>query len=111
MLQGNPFEAELVMHERTDSVRRGVAQQRAFAADRGKLQSWWETAAPSFSIRDLLARPREMLRFAWWLPAGIVVGVALSRLLAAEAFAGTEDVRRDRKQMLAAIALSGLLAR
>ena len=81
MLQGNPFETELVMNDRTNSVRRGVEQQRAFGTGRGKTQSWWQTGVPRFNIPDLRVRPLELLRSAWWLPAGVVAGIALSRLL------------------------------
>jgi hypothetical protein len=41
MLQGNPFETELVVQERIAAVRNGIDPQPPHRRDLGKVRHWW----------------------------------------------------------------------
>ncbi len=60
MLQGNPFETELVMRDRTDTVRHDMALQQPSSKGLGRrtIQRWWRSLrstlrVPSFSPPNL----------------------------------------------------------
>jgi len=56
MLQGNPFETELVVRERTAAVRNGVDQRLPLTKDPRKVRDWWRR------IVAALRPPSEMPR-------------------------------------------------
>jgi hypothetical protein len=83
MLQGSPFETQLVVDDRTRAVRNGVAQQRRYRASRVQVKSreWPETFKPVFDVRNLSVNPLEIVKRGWWLPAGIALSILLSQII------------------------------
>jgi hypothetical protein len=69
MLQGNPFETELWVRERTDTVRKGFVQQTVPWATKFKQK----VQAPQF---PWMVQVRQRVR-AWWLPVAFGLGTLL----------------------------------
>ena len=80
MLQGNPFETQLEVNERTHSIRQEVALGSVSRSRgvRARLESWRETMKLDFDLRDLEAPSLNAFKSAWWLPAGIAIAFLLS---------------------------------
>ena len=69
MLQGNPYEAELEIRERTQMVRREAARERR------------PQPGPAI-ITPLRQRLRELQPMrAWWVPAAIALGTLAGLVL------------------------------
>ncbi len=83
MIQGNPFEAEFVVRDRTTAVRQGVARQRPSIATEGlrTQDSWWQAVASAISTFGLQARRVSLIRDGSWIAVGIAIGIALSSLI------------------------------
>jgi hypothetical protein len=80
MLQGNPFETQLEVRDRTNSVRHDVELGRGTESGdmRARIEGWWETMELDFDLRSLAAPSLDALKAAWWLPAGIAIAFLLS---------------------------------
>ena len=83
MLQGNPFETRLVVDERTKMVQDGVKEQRQpyTPSNQGNLLREWQEVLSSLDFVSLGTRSLQVAEDAWWLPAGIAIGILLNSLL------------------------------
>ena len=97
MLQGNPFETQLTVDERTSAVQHGVSQQRTpfLAGHNDNLRWQWRSAMPKRSgkvgvlpqeyphldIQGLSANSLRITKASWLVPAGLAVGVLLISIL------------------------------
>lgn len=83
MLQGNPFETRLVLDERTKMVQDGVKEQRQphTPSNQGNLLRQWQEVLSSLDFASLGTPFLQAAKAAWWLPAGIAIGILLNALL------------------------------
>jgi hypothetical protein len=83
MLQGNPFETQLEVNERTAMVQKGVAQQRGTGLldSRRIAESGWRAAMPSFDGRSFGARSAQAIKAHWWVPAGLAFLILVGSIL------------------------------
>jgi hypothetical protein len=73
MLQGNPYDTEKWIEERTEAVRQGVAQTRlprTFQDDK-RPQAW----------RMSGRTPARLRVQRWWVPAAFALGTLLGRAI------------------------------
>ena len=80
MLQGNPFETQLEVSDRTAGIRHEMELARGVDSTgvRARVEGWWETMELDFDPRKLEAPSLNVLKSAWWLPAGIAIAFLLS---------------------------------
>jgi hypothetical protein len=83
MLQGNPFETQLEVDERTAMVQKGVAQQRGTRLLSGFriAEGGWRSAIPSFDWRSFGAPSAQAIRTHWWVPAGLAFLILVGSIL------------------------------
>lgn len=83
MLQGSPYEAELVMHDRTSAVRQGVERCRpSLMREIPRMrEGWWHAAVSTINSFSLHALRGHLIRDGSWIAVGIAIGVALSSLI------------------------------
>jgi hypothetical protein len=80
MLQGNPFETQLEVNERTYTIRQEMALGRGVSLPgiRARIETWREAVELGFDLRSLEVPSLNAFKSAWWLPAGIAIAFLLS---------------------------------
>jgi hypothetical protein len=83
MLQGNPFETQLEVNERTAMVQKGVTQQRGTGLLDGRraAEGGWRSAMPAFDRRSIGARSAQAIKAHWWVPAGLAFLILVGSIL------------------------------